>query len=171
MIRMAGLMGLILASGLVGIMKAEELRLRIRLLEDVQDLVLELKSQMSYFREPLPVIFRKLVQNSGSKAFELPSACVDAIDEKDAEIGEIWALKAREMYRTSPLTADDMEILCHMGTYLGQTDYEHHKLQFQYTEERLARQLADARHIYLQKGSMYQKTGFFIGIIVALVLL
>ena len=171
MLKFLGLMGVVLASGLAGIMKAEELKTRIRLLEDMENLILELKSQMGYFRQPLLQIFEMAALKGDSQAFQLPGACLGGRGEKNAEISQIWPEKARELYGKSPLTSDDLEIICHRGTYLGQTDYENQQMQFRYTEERLSRQLEDAREVYRQKGSMYRKTGFFFGILAALVLL
>ena len=171
MLRIIGLLGLVAASGLVGIMKASELKTRILLLENMQNLVLELKSQMGYFREPLLQIFEKTALKSDSKAFSLPGACLTDLYEKNGDICHIWTQKAKEIYKRSPLSAEDLEILCHMGDYLGQTDFENQKMQFQCTEDRLVRQLEEARKIYLQKGAMYRKTGFFFGILAALVLL
>ena len=152
-------------------MKAEELKERTRLLEDMQNLVLELKSQMNYFREPLFVIFGRTAEKSSSKAFQLPFDTLVEFEEKSGEMAEIWSQKACQMYRNTALNSQDQEIIIHIGTYLGQTDYENQQMQFQYTEDRLTRQLTESRLLYQQKGSMYRKTGFFVGIIVSLVLL
>ena len=59
MLRLAGLLGIVIALGLLGIMKSQQLGARVKLLEDFLQMVLELKGQISYFKEPLPAIFEK----------------------------------------------------------------------------------------------------------------
>ncbi|MBQ8563127.1 MAG: stage III sporulation protein AB [Firmicutes bacterium] len=171
MLKAAGLLGLVLAAGLAGMVKAEELKSRIGLLEDFQNLLLSLKSQMNYFREPLYTLFSRTGKKSGSRAFLLPEACLAGLLEKNGEIAQIWAENTRQTYEGTALSEEDKEILCHIGTYLGQTDFANQQMQFQYTEERLAQQLAEAREIYRQKGPMYRRIGFFGGAVAALVLL
>ena len=52
-------------------MKSQQLGARVKLLEDFLQIVLELKGQISYFKEPLPAIFEKVKKKSDSKAFML----------------------------------------------------------------------------------------------------
>lgn len=52
MLRLIGAGGLVLACGLMGIMKARQLKLRLSLLEDFLQMTLALKGQISYFKEP-----------------------------------------------------------------------------------------------------------------------
>ena len=60
MLKLIGLLGLVIACGLSGIMKAGDLKKRVALLEDYLQMIIELKGQINYFREPLPDIFDKL---------------------------------------------------------------------------------------------------------------
>ncbi|MEE0796327.1 MAG: hypothetical protein UIJ88_00670, partial [Anaerovoracaceae bacterium] len=60
MLKALGLMGLVTVCGLIGMMKAGELRRRAELLEDFQSMMIEVKGHINYFREPLPDIFIKL---------------------------------------------------------------------------------------------------------------
>ena len=48
MLRLAGLLGIVIALGLLGIMKSQQLGARVKLLEDFLQMVLELKGQISY---------------------------------------------------------------------------------------------------------------------------
>lgn len=171
MFKAVGLLGLVFAAGLLGIMKSSELKERIHLLEDYYKMILDLKGQINYFREPLINIFRKTEKNQISKAFIFLGRCRDGLEEKVGEIGHIWAENANEIYKGTALNAEDMEIIRYTGSFIGQTDYENQLQQFQYIEEKLAAQIEDARSIYKQKGPMYQRIGFFIGGIAAIVFL
>ena len=171
LLKFAGLMCFLAAAGLAGCLKAEELKQRIRLLEELEEMILNLKSQMNYFREPLYSIFEKTGKTSGSRAFLLPAECLNHLRRKNGGIGEIWAQNAEEIYRGTPLTEEDIEIIKFIGTYLGQTDFENQKYQFECTEERLRRQIIQAEETYRQKGPMYRKIGFFGGSLAVLILL
>ena len=59
MLKFVGLIGIVLSLGLVGIMKYEQLKTRVNLLEDFLQMILELKGQIGYFKEPLPLIFAR----------------------------------------------------------------------------------------------------------------
>lgn len=171
MLKMIGLIGLVLASGLVGMMKAADLRERIHLLEDFYKMILEMKGQINYFREPLIHIFRKTERKQDSKAFHFLENCRKDLEEKNGEIEEIWEKNISAVYKNTPLIGEDKEIFNYTGTFLGQTDYENQLQQFQYIEERLLNQIEDARQVYRQKGPMYQRVGFFAGAMAAIVFL
>lgn len=171
MLKLAGLAILAAAFGLAGIVKSEELKYRIRLLEDIQNMILQLKSQMNYFREPLQILLAKLAKTADSRAFMLLDACSCELHKKNDLISQIWAENTIHIYKGTPLTQEDMEIIRQIGTYLGQTDVAGHQMQFEYTEERLRRQIQQARDIYALKGPLYRKIGFLGGAAAALILL
>lgn len=171
MFRISGLLIMILAFGLAGIMKSEELKQRIRLLEEVQDMILRLKSQMQYFREPLEILLDKLSKTADSRAFYLLNECRVDLQNKSGDIAQIWAENTVLIYKAAPLTSEDKDVISQIGTYLGQTDFAGQKIQFEYTEERLHRQIQQARELYSRKGPLYQKIGFLGGAAAALVIL
>lgn len=168
MLRLIGLIGIVISMGLVGIMKGDQLKTRVKLLEDFLQMILELKGQISYFKEPLPVIFGKVDKKGDSKAFRLLSCVESELKEKDAEIGEIWPEKVKENYKGLPLTKDDLYTFNYLGTFIGQTDYDNHLFHFSYLEERLAGQIDDSKASLKTKAPMYRKIGFFIGAILAI---
>ena len=171
MIKITGLLAMVLSFGLAGMGLSENLRERIRLLEDMQNMINEVKGRMHYFREPIFQIFQNLEKKGNSRAFSLPIESFTTFCEKGGEIADLWVQTVEEIYGNVPLTKEDREIIAYIGTYLGQSDYENQLMQFQCTEERLARQLEYAREEYQQKGTMYRKAGFFTGVLAAIILL
>lgn len=75
-----------------------------------------------------------------------------------------------EIYKSEPVTADDMEIMKYPGEFIGQTDFENHIYHFTYLEEKLKKQIIEAQENYKKKGPMYSKIGFFLGSIGAIIL-
>ena len=171
MLRTAGLLGLVLSAGLLGILQAEKLTRRIRLLEDFQKMVLDLKGQMNYFRIPLVEIFRQTAEKGATEAFQLLEASGADLREKHGEMGQIWAQNADSVYKGTPLTDRDRKVVAELGSFIGQTDFENQKVKFCWLEDLLQQQLEEARHVSRQKGPMYRRIGFFGGILAALVLL
>ena len=171
MLKITGLLTMVLALGFTGIMKSEELKERIRLLEDLQNMLLSLKSQMQYFREPLQILLEKLAKTADSRAFSLLNHCAVMMEEKNGQISEIWAQCTGTAYEKTPLTEEDRSIIIQIGSYLGQTDFEGQQIQFQCTEQRLSQQIGEARELYGRKGPMYRKLGFLLGTAAALLAL
>ena len=171
MVKGFGLICMIAALGLAGILKAEELKSRIKLLEDVQYMLLNLKSQMCYFREPLQILLEKLAKTADSRAFLMLNECALELGDKSGDIGQIWAENTIRTYGKTSLTQEDMDIIAQVGTYLGQTDFAGHQIQFECTEEQLRRQIQQARETERLKSPMYRKIGFISGAAAALIIL
>lgn len=171
MLRLAGLIGLVVSLGLAGMFKAQQLNRRVSLLEDFMRMLLELKGQISYFKEPLPLIFGKVEKKDDSKAFELLGSVEADLGQKDAEIAQIWVQNVYEAYKDSPITAEDAEIFKYPGTFIGQTDYDNHLFHFSYLEEKLSGQIEESKKNLKLKGPMYRKIGFFLGAIIAILLI
>lgn len=170
MLKLAGLMGLVIAAGLAGIMKASDLTRRKELLEDFLRMVIELKGQINYFREPLPQIFARLNKSSPTKAFDLLGELEEDANMHNGEVTEIWPVIIEASYEKEPITEEDMQTMKYLGEFIGQTDFENHLYHFSYLEEKLRTQIKDAARISDQKGPMYKKLGFFLGGMIAIIL-
>lgn len=171
MFKVLGLVGLISSCGLIGLYKSFRLKRRILLLEDFFKMVMEIKSCINYFREPLPDLFEKIQKKDGLKAHFLINETQHQTVEKALEISEIWPLKANEIYKNEPLTKDDMELIKYFGSFIGQTDYDNQIVHFNYLEESLKKQIDLAVKDSNKKGPLLKKTGFMVGIIISIVLL
>ena len=169
MFKLAGLLGLVVCCGLLGLAKARRLRTRIFLLEDFLKVTLEIKGQINYFREPLPDIFRKLGKNGDSAGLSLLAAVFDDLEAKDGDIVEIWPQKVDERYAGTALTPKDVELFKYPGQFLGQTDFVNHLWHFEYLETHLRQQIEEARRDYDKKGPLYSHLGFFLGAIGAII--
>ncbi|MGN1413623.1 MAG: stage III sporulation protein AB [Anaerovoracaceae bacterium] len=171
MLKMIGLIALVAAAGFSGVRKAAELKERIRLLEDFLKMMLALKSRIDYFKQPLLPLFQQTAAKEATPAYILLDRCQKELRENQGEIRCIWIRAAKETYRNTPLTKEDIQSICHLGSFIGQTDYENQKMQFDYLEKRLEEQLAEAREESRVKGPMFCRIGFFGGTVAALVLL
>ena len=171
MLKAAGLLGIVLSLGLLGILKSQELKQRIALLQDFWQMMLQLKSEINYLQEPLQSVLRQRPGNAESKAMQLLPAVQQALDAKQGDLQTVWKQSAETVYKGTPLTAQDLQLVCYPGTFLGQTDCENQARQFQYLETRLQVQLQEAEEVYRTKGPLQRRIGFFARALLAVVLL
>ena len=157
------------ACGLLGSVKAWELKERIVLLEDFQKMILLLKGKMNYLREPITTMIDAEAKKDNSRAFNLLDEAGTALREKNDEMDRIWVQKASEIYKGAYLTEDDMELIIYPGKFLGQTDWENQQARFDFLEKRLQQQIDSARQDYRVKGPLYRKIGFFAGGLVSII--
>ena len=171
MVKIIGLISLTISIGLIGIIRFTGLKRRLELLDDFYKLVIEIKSQINYFKEPLPDMFSKLCENNDSKAHFLLNDVRLKMIEKQLQIKEIWPLIANRVYNSEPLTKEDMDLILYLGTFLGQTDYENQLYHFEYLENNLSLQIKYASEEIERRGPLLKKVGFMVGIIISIVLL
>lgn len=169
MVKAIMIAGFVAACGFLGTIKAGELKERIVLLEDFRRMLLYLKGKINYFREPLTTMVETDEKNGRSKAFKLLIEAGTALNEKNEEMGQIWGQETDRIYRGTPLTESDMEIIRYPGCFLGQTDWQNQQASFDYLEQRLGEQLAEAGQAYASRGPLYRKIGFFAGSLAAII--
>lgn len=169
-LKFIALTGIITASGLIGITKTKVLKERVAILEDYMQMIIELKGKINYFKEPLPVIFEKLREDSNSKAHMFLKSLSLELVKTDTQITSAWYDKLYEIYNNCPLTEEDIETIKYPGEFIGQTDFENHLYHFAYLEEKLKNQITEAKESLRRKGPMYNRIGFFLGSIGAIIL-
>ena len=171
MLKLAGLLVLTVALGLIGVLKAESLKEREKLLEEYLKMLLFLKSRINYLREPLSEHFCENAKNEKRKAFLMADEVFIELEGKEPQISQIWSDKAEKMYERTPLTGEDLEWMKYPGNFLGQTDWENQQYQFEYTERGIQTQIEDAKQAACIKGPLYRKLGFFAGALITVILI
>lgn len=171
MLKIIGIIGLIISCGMFGISRSTNIKIRIELLEEYYEMVMQLKGQINYFKEPLPELFKKLAQNDSSKVHMFLKALCDEIHEKGFYKRDFWAKKVKCIYQDTVLTNEDIEIMIYLGDFIGQTDYNNQIQHFSYMEEKLKNQIEKTKSVYKEKGPLYNKIGFFIGAIIGILLI
>ena len=94
MLKIIGLMALVAAAGFSGVLKAAELKERIRLLEDFLKMMLDLKSRIDYFKQPLLPLFQQTSSKEDTPAYELLKRCQKELQENHGEIRNVWRREA-----------------------------------------------------------------------------
>ena len=171
MLKAAGLVGLVISLGLYGILKSREMKQRITLQRDFWQMMLQLKSEIQYLHEPLQNVLQQKKGDTESRAFRLLLTVQQKLAEEQTDLQSAWEQSVKNVYAGTPLTAQDIEVFCYPGTFLGQTDCENQQKQFEYLQNRLQSQIQEAEEAYRTKGPLLRRIGFFAGGLIAVVLL
>ena len=171
MLKILGILGLISSFGLIGISRSSLLKKRVDLLEEYYQMIMELKGQINYFKEPLPDIFNRLTKNNNSYTDFFLMEVLDEMNEKNCYSSDFWLKRLKSVYSNTAITHEDMQIISYLGDFLGQTDYNNHLQHFLYIERKLQNHISQAKENYHSKSPMYNKIGFFIGGIIGILLI
>lgn len=171
MFKIIGITGLVISCGLIGVNQKQKLNMRIRLLEDYYQMVISLKGNISYFKEPITDVFNRASKNSRFKAHSLLKAIECDSNNKHIEIPQIWSKNVLLIYNNCPVTKKDIEVMSYLGNFIGQTDYSNQLQHFEYLESNIKLQIQNAKDELHSKGPMYNKIGYFVGAIIGIILI
>ncbi len=171
MFKLTGLFLLFTSSTLIGIYKASELTRRKKLLVEFHHMLQKLQTEISYFKEPLPIIFQKLLTNNNEPTNILLRQCCMGHECCNQSFQEKWIESIKYAYQNEPLKQADLEIFTKCGSFIGQSDFNSQKGHFELISTQLERQVSDAEEAVRRKGGLYTKAGISFGTVLAIALL
>lgn len=161
---------LILACGTAGILKSQVFSQRLKELNDLKDSFRMLRTEISYMKDPLPVIFERLGSGRQNIASEIFGTCCQLMKEKQ-DMQYSWCSSVDMAARNSSLTREDKAVIYDLGHQLGKSSVDGQIDLLQMTEEKLTIQIGNAEEQRKTKGKMYAGLGFSIGIVIAILLI
>lgn len=147
------------------------LKRRRQLLVQFRDLLQRLRTEIGYFKDPLPLLFQKIQNDTNKSTDILLRQCLLAMETGTETIENIWQSAVKSAYHDEPLESTDFDILCKCGDFIGQSDYQSQQGHFELLMEELSRQIHDAEEASKVKGGLYSKAGLSIGAVLAIALL
>jgi stage III sporulation protein AB len=126
--------------------------------------------EISYRKEPLPDIFRRLSSYKKSVAADIMNKCISKLDSEQ-NVGECWCTAVDEVLTNSCLTNQDTLILKDFGQQLGKNSVQGHADMFRLMEEKISHQIKEANTLKNTKGRIYSGLGFSIGIIISVLMI
>ena len=161
---------LICACGTAGILKAQQYSQRVRELNEFKDMCLNLKTEISYMKDPLPVIFERIADSRENIASEMLKTCCQLMkDNQDMQYS--WYSAVDMAARTGAVTRDDKAVIYDLGTQLGRSNVQGQLDLLEMTEQKLDIKIREAEALKKTKGKMYAGLGFSIGTVIAILLL
>lgn len=161
---------LILACGILGLAKGHTYTQRFRELQEIKDILLMLRTEIHYRKDPLPVIFRRISESKDTLASRVLLCCRENI-ETGKSLQESWQSAVSEMTAKSCLTETDKKILYDMGIQLGRSNVKGQSDLLILTQQKIELQLAEADTDRHSKGKMYSGLGFSLGIVITVLLI
>lgn len=165
---------IICASGILGILKGQTYSQRVVELGELRDMFLELQTEISYMKDPLPVIFERLCAQQSGETIRgnLPenimrNCCSMMAENVTMQAG--WDAAVEKACESSCLTTEDKKIISGLGAQLGRSNVAGQVELLKMTDEKLTMRLRDAESLRNSKGKMYTGLGFSLGIVAAVI--
>lgn len=158
------------ACGALGIFKSQTYSQRVRELNDLRDMFRMLQTEISYMKDPLPVIFERIGNYKSNVAVEILKNC--SIFMKENQNMQLCWTEAVDMsVMNSCLTAEDKAVIYDLGIQLGRSSIKGQSDLLKMADEKIRMQLKEAEAYKNSKGKMYAGMGFSIGAVVAILLI
>lgn len=160
---------LILACGILGLVKGHTYTQRFRELQEIKDILLMLQTEIRYRKDPLPVVFKRISASKDTLASKILLRCRENI-EAGKSMQESWKEAVSELTNKSCLTETDKKILYDLGIQLGKSNVKGQSDLLLLTQQKIEMQLAEADTDRHSKGKMYSGLGFSLGIVITVLL-
>ena len=171
MLRMIALTGVVAAGALIGQLLSMQLQARYRQLTNLRDGLRAMVTEIDYARRPLPEAWESLSETFDGVTARLFSRAARNFGSEDAvTAGKAWVTALQEISSNLELTSDDQQILQGLGSVLGISHREDQMGHIQMVDQRLARQVEEARRDSKRRGKLYRALGLLGGILTAIVL-
>ncbi len=161
---------IILGSGILGIIKSVKFNLRFNELNMIRNIFHQLNTEMSYRKDPMKQIFKRLALNNKGPGADMLEKCAEHM-ESYQEFDKCWYSAVNEVSHNSCLNQKDIDILCELGLQLGKSSIDNQKKLFDMLDEKLMYQIKDASKDKETKGKMYRGIGFSMGILLTVLIL
>ena len=159
----------------MGFYKAYEIKRRKQLLVEFQDLILQIVTEISYFKVPLPLIFQRIQpRDNALTSILMRQIQLIFITEKNKEnlpFSLLWEQAIYQTYKEEPLKKEDLQLMAKCGSFLGQSDYKNQQQQLDLFLSQLNQAIEDADQLIKTKGALYRKAGMSVGAVLAIAFL
>ena len=170
MFKLLGAILLIICCGALGLIKALAYSRRVKELSSIRDALKMLNTEISYRKDPLPVIFDRIAAVRDDIAGEIFKRCCHYMGQR-LDLETCWHRAVDDACSESSLTAADRAAIYGIGAQMGRSDIKGQNEVILLTEEKLKYQIEDALKDKNSKGKMYGGLGFTIGILIAVLLI
>ena len=137
---------LILSCGMMGLIKSHSYSKRIRQLNYIRDTLKILNSEISFRKDPLPVIFQRISGSQDNIVSLILLNCCRYM-EQGLEIEECWNRAVDQAYIGSNLTPSDRAVICSLGSQIGKSNIKGQNETFMLADEKLQHQIISSKRI------------------------
>lgn len=161
---------IIFSCGAMGLFKSQTYSQRARELSDIRDILRMLQTEISYMKDPLPIIFERIGNSKDNFAADILRNC-SGFMRNNQDMEYCWTSAMEVSLTNSCLTDIDKSIIRDLGSQLGRSNIKGQSDLLKMTDEKLLLQLDEAEYNKKSKGKMYAGMGFSIGIVIAILMI
>lgn len=171
LLKIAGGILIISASGLLGLFYAGRLSIRCSELNNIRRYMQMLETEIAYGATPLPAAMLNLAQRAEGLTGRFFLLVAESLSDRSFySFKDAWIFAVESIYGDTPLKETDILLLKGFGNILGSSDREDQRKHFELFYTQLKQQLDLAGEELHRSGRMYRSLGFLLGIAVYVVL-
>ncbi|MGF7185828.1 stage III sporulation protein AB [Desulfitispora alkaliphila] len=170
LIKLFGSSVIIIACGLIGIIIANNYRLRPWQLKTLKGSLQMLETEMVYASTPLPEALKKISKQIDEPISSLYRVAAEKLNTGELPVPVAWQLGVEALKETSVLTARDYSLIESFGNYLGSTDKEEQIKHIRLMQEQLGQQENVAENEREKGEKLWKYCGFLVGIVIILLI-
>ncbi|MDW7674952.1 MAG: stage III sporulation protein SpoIIIAB [Bacillota bacterium] len=163
---------IVVICGMVGLLVANNFKLRPWQLRQIQTSLQLLETEIAYAQTPLPEAFSRIsqqVENPVSKLYSTSARLLNT--RKSCNLQESWQQGLTELMSEGALIENDIAILKVLGFNLGSTDKEEQIKHLRLAKEQLKQQELAAEEEKTKGERLWRYCGFLTGLIIVILIL
>lgn len=167
-----GIICILAGTGGIGLQMANELDLRIRELQALQQFVLLLEGEIRHLHRPLPEAFGSVGERTEPPFREFFLRTAEDLRSRNGQSAQIiWKRNLKNCADRLHLKEQDIKALGELGNMLGCLDVKQQLGALDYYQENLNRALADATEDAKSRRKLYRYLGILSGVAVVIFIL
>ncbi len=171
LIKLIGMILVIAGSGSCGWYLANESKLRIRILQELQQGILVLYGEMEYAAEDMEEILKGVSRKSYFFSEFFYKVSQKLYRKESRTLYEIWQEEVQSLSCRKRLKEEDLLFLEEVGKNLGNLDRQTQLNTLKIMLQRLEKQIKDARAEYENRAKVYRVVGVTVGVFATVLLL
>lgn len=155
-----------------GNLKYDKYKCRKDYLEDYYKFVMDINTQISYFRKSIPDILNELSSSSYYSKY-VKYFCFSMyinLQNNNKSFEYLWRESINSTYSTI-FNSDELETLYLYGDFLGKSDVDSLENNLSYCNDKLCKLIENANLELKEKGLMYRKSSVALGFVLVIILI
>ncbi|MCK8825459.1 stage III sporulation protein SpoIIIAB [Fuchsiella alkaliacetigena] len=171
MLKLIGSLLVIIATSILGFIRAREFSLRVKQLRKLQTAFKILEKEILYVATPLPTALARVGQNLEEPLAQLFLDCQETLSNNSITADQAWLETVKEEFaKQTALTNEDREILINFGKNLGNSSREHQEKNLKLLFEQLKAAEQEAVQAQQQNSKKWRYFGVLTGLLIVILL-
>lgn len=155
----------------LGFIKAENLKDRVKLLEELKRMTMLLQGELRFHRSVLMEIFENVSERLNEPLSGFLKEVSENMDfEKRGNFEDIWSSASENFIKKHPFSKEDRQVFILLGNSLGYLDITMQMECLNHALLQIEEHITQAKEQLQMKGKLYQTMGVSIGMLLVLLI-